>query len=382
MNIIENFINGIKSITMENIIDVLISLIVVILFFMVSRFISYLIIKIFNFKVKDKKKIKANAFYKPISTFIRITGIYIAIMLLNVSDAAKVNIIKLYKILTIICFANGLANSFHPKSIIFDKLEEKTNYSGDKQLNSFISKLIKAVVYVIAGYLVLLELGYNIGGLVTGLGISSVIIAFAAQDIAKNLFGGFAIITDKPFKVGDWIEVGNYSGTVVDMTYRSTKIKAVDNTIITINNSTIAESYVKNWGNIDRRRYSVTLNLPLHTSEEKINKLLNKIRFVLKTNPDILEDTLEVHFDNIDTEGIKLFIYMNTSKTEYTEYLVFKDTINLELIKILESENVKLAYPGKNIYINAIDEIKNTENMEKLEKDAKKEVKALNEKNK
>ena len=303
-------------------------------------------------------------------------------MLLNVSDAAKVNIIKLYKILTIICFANGLANSFHPKSIIFDKLEEKTNYSGDKQLNSFISKLIKAVVYVIAGYLVLLELGYNIGGLVTGLGISSVIIAFAAQDIAKNLFGGFAIITDKPFKVGDWIEVGNYSGTVVDMTYRSTKIKAVDNTIITINNSTIAESYVKNWGNIDRRRYSVTLNLPLHTSEEKINKLLNKIRFVLKTNPDILEDTLEVHFDNIDTEGIKLFIYMNTSKTNYTEYLVFKDTINLELIKILESENVKLAYPGKNIYINAIDEIKNTENMGKLEKDAKKEVKALNEKNK
>ena len=261
-------------------------------------------------------------------------------------------------------------------------MEEKTNYSGDKQLNSFISKLIKAVVYVIAGYLVLLELGYNIGGLVTGLGISSVIIAFAAQDIAKNLFGGFAIITDKPFKVGDWIEVGNYSGTVVDMTYRSTKIKAVDNTIITINNSTIAESYVKNWGNIDRRRYSVTLNLPLHTSEEKINKLLNKIRFVLKTNPDILEDTLEVHFDNIDTEGIKLFIYMNTSKTNYTEYLVFKDTINLEIIKILESENVKLAYPGKNIYINAIDEIKNTENMGKLEKDAKKEVKALNEKNK
>ena len=117
-------------------------------------------------------------------------------------------------------------------------------------------------------------------------------------------------------------------------------------------------------------------------NKKKINKLLNKIRFVLKTNPDILEDTLEVHFDNIDTEGIKLFIYMNTSKTNYTEYLVFKDTINLELIKILESENVKLAYPGKNIYINAIDEIKNTENMGKLEKDAKKEVKALNEKNK
>ena len=361
MSIIDNFINEVKNITIEDFIDLIISLIVIILFFMISRFLSYLIIKIFNFKEKDKKKIKENAFYKPISAFIRITGVYIAIMLLKIPDAGKVTVMKMYKIGTIICAANGFANIFNPKSIIFSKLEEKTSYSGDKQLNNFVSKLIKAIIYVIAGYLVLLELGYNLGGLATGLGITSVVIAFAVQDIAKNLFGGFAIITDKPFKVGDWIEVENYSGTVVDITFRSTKIEAIDNTIITINNSTIAESCVKNWGNIDKRRYSVTLNLPLKTSDATIKKLLNKIKFVLKANPDVIEDSLEVHFDNIDSEGIKIFIYMNTSKTVYTEYLDFKDTINLELIKILESENVNLSYPGQNIYISAIDENKKIE---------------------
>ena len=357
MSIIDNFINEVKKITIEDFINLIIALMVIILFFMISRIVSYVIIKIFNFKEKDKKKIKENAFYKPISAFIRITGVCIGIMLLKLPDEGKVTVMKLYKIGIIICAANGFANIFNPKSIIFSKLEEKTSYSGDKQLNNFVSKLIKAIIYVIAGYLVLLELGYNLGGLATGLGITSVVVAFAVQDIAKNLFGGFAIITDKPFKVGDWIEVDNYSGTVVDMTFRSTKIKAIDNTIITINNSTIAETYVKNWGDIEKRRYSVTLNLPLQNSEATIKKLLNKIKFVLKTNPDIIKDTLQVHFETIGTDGIKIFIYMNTCKTDYNEYETFKDTINLEIIKILESENVQLAYPGQNIYIKDMDEI-------------------------
>ena len=172
----------------------------------------------FSLKEKDKKKIKQNAFYKPLSRIIKVTGIYIAVMLLNLSTEANITLVKLYKIALIICVSNGLADIFNPKSIIFEKLEEKTKYNGDKQLNNFVSKIAKAVIYFVAIYLVLLELGYNLGGLVTGLGISSVIIAFAAQDIAKNLFGGFAIITDKPFSVGDWIEVGDYSGTVIDIT--------------------------------------------------------------------------------------------------------------------------------------------------------------------
>ena len=302
-------------------------------------------------KEKDKKKIKQNAFYKPLSRIIKVTGIYIAVMLLNLSTEANITLVKLYKIALIICVSNGLADIFNPKSVIFEKLEEKTKYSGDKQLNNFVSKIAKAVIYFVAIYLVLLELGYNLGGLVTGLGISSVIIAFAAQDIAKNLFGGFAIITDKPFSVGDWIEVGDYSGTVIDITFRSTKIKAVDNTIITINNSTVVESFVKNWGNIDKRRYTTTLNLPLNTSEATVKRLLKKIEFALKANPQIVPDSLQVHFENIKLEGIQIFIYLNSTQTGYDDYEKFKDDINLEILKVLESENVKLSYPGQNIYI-------------------------------
>ena len=206
----------------------------------------------------------------------------------------------------------------------------------------------------------MLELGYNLGGLVTGLGISSVVIAFAAQDLAKNIFGGLAILIDKPFKIGDWVEIGEFSGTVTDISFRSTKLKAIDNTCITMQNSTIAESSIKNWGNIDKRRYNIVLNIPLETSKQTIEKLLKKIRFMLKTNKNVIEDSLQVHFKEIQEEGIKIEIYLNTPITDLTKYEDFRDEINLELIKILESENIKLAYPGQNIYINTINTDENT----------------------
>ena len=74
-----------------------------------------------------------------------------------------------------------------------------------------------------------------------------------------------------------------------------------------------------------------------------------------------------MHFETIEKDGIKILIYLNTIKTDYTEYEYFKDIINLELVKILESENIELAYPGKDIYINRIEEKTTPKNIAKKE---------------
>lgn len=355
MESITNIIDKIKEIKPENLIDALIAIIIVVLFFMISNWISYGIIRLFKIKSKDKKQIKKDSFYKPIRNIIRVTGIYVGLMLLKVPTQYQTVIVKIYKIAIIIFVANGLANAFSPKAPIYSKIQERTGKKADDQVIGVISKVVKFLFYLIAGYLIMLELGYNLGGLVTGLGISSVVIAFAAQDFAKNLFGGIAILTDKPFKIGDYIEVGDYAGTVTDISFRSTKIKPIDNTTITMQNSVIAESSIKNWGNIDKRRYSITLNLPLETSKQTVERLLKKIKFALKTNKDILEDSLQVHFIGIENEGIKIEIYLNTPLIDYSAYEILRDEINLEIMKILESENIKLAYPGQNIYINNTD---------------------------
>ena len=329
---------------------------------MISNLISYLIIRIFKIKTKNKEKIKRNGFYKPIRNFIRITGIYIGLMVLNLPVQIDQFIIKLYKIAIIFCVANGCSNVFNPKSKLFAKLQEKTKFNGNERVAVYFSKIMKIIIYLVAGYLVLLELGYNLGGLITGLGITSVVIALASQDLAKNLIGGLTIIIDTPFKIGDWIEIAGYSGTVIDITFRSTKLKATDNEIVTLQNSVVSESSIKNWGNLDKRRYSVTLSLPLETSQKTMEKIMTKIRFTLKSFEEIIDNSLQVHFSTINQSGLGILIYFHTSITDYNAYENLKDKVNLELIKILESENIKLSYASQNIYIN---------NIEKGQKDKK-----------
>ena len=89
----------------------------------------------------------------------------------------------------------------------------------------------------------------------------SVIISLAAQDTVKSLLSGVVILTDKPFDIGDYVEIGEHEGTVLDITFRSTRIKALNNTIITIPNSVITANSVINWNRLKSRRMDIILNL-------------------------------------------------------------------------------------------------------------------------
>ncbi len=122
MNIIESLVDKVKNLNKETLLDIAISVIVIALFFMISNLISYVIIRLFSLKGKKiRRKLSKMLFYKPLSRIIKVTGIYIAVMLLNLSTEANITLVKLYKIALIICVSNGLADIFNPKSVIFEK---------------------------------------------------------------------------------------------------------------------------------------------------------------------------------------------------------------------------------------------------------------------
>src|SRR5699024_10163989 len=136
--------------------------------------------------------------------------------------------------------------------------------------------------------------------LVAGLGIGGIIITLAAQDTAKNLFGGLVIFLDKPFNVGDWIEMNPYEGTIEDITFRTTRIRTFENSILNVPNSKIADSAVINWSKMEQRRYKVSLRLELGTPVEKLQKLKERVEKMLHERESILDDQTIVRYDNID----------------------------------------------------------------------------------
>ncbi len=355
MENIRSFIETVKTIHLNQIIDVLIAILIYILFRCLSKSLAYMTIKIFKPKTKNKKEIKNNAFYNPLKIFYVVLGIYVAILFirkpLGISDWWNLACDKIFKIAIIILFANGVANSLTTNNKNINKLKARMNPEVEDSMFKFVLKAIRIIIYVIAGFIVITELGFNLNGLVAGLGIGSVVITLAAQDTAKNLFGGLVIFLDKPFVVGDWIEVDKYEGTVEDITFRSTRVRTFENSVVNIPNAVIANDSIINWSRMEKRRNKVNLCLELDTPLDKVQKVQQRIKEMLMKHDDVIDDTIIVRFDNITDNGINLLVCSYTNSIDYASFLEEKEIINLKIMKILNEENVELAYDTKTIFV-------------------------------
>jgi len=324
---------------------------VIIIFKIISAPIAYIIVKLFNLKIKDKKQIKENWLYKPLKSFFALLGLYIGFIILSLPENMYPVITTIFRICTIVLVADALANLFDSASTIYEKAREKMNITASKTMITLVGRIIKILIFIIAGFIIIKELGYDLSGLATGLGISSVVIALAAQDLVKSLLGGFSILTDRPFEIGDAIETKEFSGTVEDITFRTTRLRDLNNQIVIIPNSKIMDSYIINLSKKEKRRYNLKLTLELGTSAQKVNNLIEKLRLTFINHPSVMNDSIRVAFDDISINGIDIIINFYTEITDLKEYTKFKEGVNYKILDIIQREDLYLAYPSQNLYV-------------------------------
>ncbi len=352
----DSILNVIENLNGKNTIDLIIAIILIAVLDILSPVFAYIILKLFNFK-KSKKEIKNNTFFMPIKVFFKISGIYWAILFLkpdfNFSDEFIELVTKIYKIVVTITIANSLANSITRKSGFIRLIKEKSDKEINDNATKILVRVIKVLIYIVAIFIVFAEIGYDLSGLVTGLGLGSVVVTLAAQDTIKNLLGGIMIFMDRPFMVGEYIKFGTYQGTVEDMTLRSTRIRTSDNSIVQIPNSLISSDSVTNLSKIQRRYYNLRLHLPLDTKLEKIDRLKEKIYNLLLQNKNVAQDTINIHFTEIETNGITITVATYLDVSDYMQFLDIKEDINKNILKILEEENIQLEYDTKIVQVKS-----------------------------
>ena len=220
----------------------------------------------------------------------------------------------------------------------------------------FICKIIRAICWTILIFIIISEFGYDLSGLLTALGLGSAAIALAAQDIVKSLLSGAMILTDKPFTIGDWVEVGEYQGTVVDISFRSVRIKALNNAVVNIPNSTITSTYVVNWNRLTSRRFECVLGLSLNTSPDEIKRVVNSMRIILQEHPKVIKETVQVTFDAIASSSIDVKIYLYVNEQTYVKFIKIKQELLCMLLEVIRKENVELAYPTQTLYLRKEEE--------------------------
>lgn len=351
MDKINEIIEWFKNIDINNIINFLIAALIFLLFKLFGGALSYIIIKLFKLKEKNKNKIKQNSFYKCLNIFFPILGAYLGLLFLNLPQDIVSIISKVFRIIVIILISTGLAKCITKKSGIFKYFNDKTSEKRDETFINFVVKATRGIIYVIAAFIIVSELGYNLNGLLAGLGLSGVVVALAAQDTAKNIFGGIVILWDKPFKIGDWIETTSFEGIVEDITFRSTRVRTFENSIVTIPNSTISNESLINWSKMKKRRYKQNFELELSTPLKKICDVQSKIIVMLEKHPRVLDDSLTVKFDKVTENGYNLLVNVYTDALSYEDYLNTTENINFKIIDILKKESVELAYPSQTVYL-------------------------------
>ena len=345
----------INNLNIEVGIQILIAIGVILVFRILSSIISGIIIRILRSKNKEKINVKKNPFYLPIRTVFTFIGIYLALHIIKnattISPEIQSILDKGIKILMILFVAKAFGDGLDEKNKVFTKIKTKSNKEIDKATMNIILRVIKIAIYIVAGFMVISELGYNISGFITGLGISGVVITLAAQDTARSLIGGISIFLDRPFKVGDYIKVDQYEGTVEDIKFRTTSIRTLENSVLHIPNSEMSVAAIINYGEIEKRRYYAKLALEFDTKLEKVHNVKNKIWEMLQKRDDIEKDSIMINFQEISDHGMELIVIAYINRTNYSEYLDIKEQINYEIMATLASENVELAYNTQTIHI-------------------------------
>ena len=317
-----------------------------------SIFTQYL----FKFIIKMTQKAKKEFDIKillgletPLRVLFIVLGIFFALKFLSLSASLDYLIVKTFRVAIIVILTWGAYNL--TDTYLFAAIGRKLEFEVDKILISLLSKILRAILIVLAISIIAEEWGYNVSGFVAGLGLGGLAIALAAQDALGNIFGGIVIIMDKPFSLGDWISSPSVEGFVEDISFRSTKVRTFANALVTVPNSTLAGESITNWARMEKRRISFNLKIKNDTPVDRLQNCLEKSRTMLKNHPGVHKDTIFVVFDQFSEGRLELFFYFFTITTNWGEYLGIKEDINFKIMAILEEEGVPLAFPGKSIYL-------------------------------
>ncbi|BFM19759.1 mechanosensitive ion channel family protein [Gilvimarinus japonicus] len=204
--------------------------------------------------------------------------------------------------------------------------------------------IVKVLVVIFAVLLWLQNAGYNMATILTGLGIGSLAIALAAQKTLENIFGAFTLFVARPIKLGDFCRFGSIVGTVEEIGLRSTMLRKLDRTLVSVPNSIFSVEVLENLSEIDQRLYRQSFCLSAEAESDKIASLLADMNAVLEQHDQVLEISRRVRFEQVTREGfvVQANAYIDTS--DFNVFLAVAEQLNLQLLATVEQHGIALAH--------------------------------------
>ena len=243
---------------------------------------------------------------------------------------------------------------FKVTDIFVAKLMQKYEASDNEtQFSRFIPILGKIMKFLIAFVLIasfMQSQGYSLTSLVAGFGITGLAVGFAAQQTIASMFGTLGILSDKVYKTGDYVKIGDVEGVVENINLRSTKIRTLDNFLVTIPNDKTADSVVINISKAHKRRLDLIFGVTYDTSNEKIEKAKEIIRGVMAHRTDVYKD-YSVFMNELDSSSINIRLIGYAKVKSFDAFVQIRSEIYTSVLKEFRANGIDFAFPSSTVYL-------------------------------
>jgi MscS family membrane protein len=257
---------------------------------------------------------------------------------------------------------------------LMQRLRERTVSSGRWGAGSVLllgERILKALIIVFAAFGILSSLGFNMTTALAGVGIGGLAIAFAAQKTLENLFGGISVLGDEVIRIGDHCQFGDRVGRIEDISLRSTRIRTVERTELSIPNGALATMNVENLSRRDKMLFKTKFGLRSETSADQLRYVLAELRRMLYEHPKVESQDARIRFVEFQESalGIELFCYILTRDTP--EFNAIREDVLFRIMQIVEQAGTGLAFPSRTVYMTrdpGLDNARTEEALQRVEK--------------
>jgi small-conductance mechanosensitive channel len=235
------------------------------------------------------------------------------------------------------------------------------DYYGDRSAGAgknkkhvvfMLKKFIQILVIASSIILLLFFFKVDLTGAVVGLGIGGIAIAFALQSTLSDFFNAFFIYFDRPFEIGDAINVNEYVGTVTNITIRSTRVKLVSGEELIIPNKELTSASVRNYRKLEKRRVAFTIGVTYDTPTEKLKIIPLVLRGIIENTQGA--EVERVHFTEFGDSALKFLVSYYVTSPDYGTYLDIQQTINFAIKEAFDREAIEMAYPTSTVYVKRV----------------------------
>jgi MscS family membrane protein len=226
-----------------------------------------------------------------------------------------------------------------------------------RSLDSQLIRLAMRLVGIAAAVGLLIQGAYELGfpaySVLAGLGVGGLAVALAARDSLANLLGSMLIMIEKPFRVGHVVRVSGSEGTVEDVGFRSTRIRTLDNSLISIPNNSVVNATIENLSLRVMRRERFFIQVTYDTSREKLEALADKIKQLIADHPLTNKKTIHVRFNDFGESSLNILVYFYLEVADLATELEAREEILFHIMGFAKELDIDFAFPTRTLVIDS-----------------------------